>query len=540
VVDSEPNGGSHYGACFTSIDLIYLSFSTYDEGAMQEKNILPCFLALPLRHKLVAVVVAVAISSGLFVWSRHSAVLSTTAVMLFDTVQAQQIDPNLPSTREPAVALGQSILNDDLIKGLMKRVGIRADVAEFRSRLKMTQQSPKSLNVNYQHGNKKLSVAVANAVANLLVGWTPPSDATAAKSVSTRQATTSAAHPAANSRQGKHRSRAQSSQIRNLEARLVATEQKLASLNSPRIQNTPRQADEPKRTSSVDDEQRHALEMQLNADQRKLDALRVRYTDQYPNVENLKADIAEIEQKLAAIQSADNKEKQPVITLPPDAGSNDVNQLRLERARLLQAIAAEKRRQVTPHGQAAPVGSLPSPGQSPSLSQPPPASVPQPKSPVSSLPLRSPFTLVRLASYNEAVSWWQGLLAGMLCGLLYLTSAVWRYLPIDSSAARSAVVPGVAHVNNFTNFDEWAKEIKEALALTDIGRKEEALAPREEVVVSQQQLDRGRGLKEKLLYDEASLAIQEKVKQEPNSWMAHTEEAPAALEEATTTPPLRK
>jgi hypothetical protein len=506
---------------------------------MQEKNILPCFLALPLRHKLVAVVIAVAISSGLFVWSRHSAVSSMTAEMLFDTVQAQQIDPNLPSTKEPAVALSQSILNDDLIRGLMKRVGIRADVAEFRSRLKMTQQSPKSLNVNYQHGNKELSVAVANAVANLLVGWMPPSDATAAKSVSTRQATTSAAHPAANSRQGKHHSRSHSSQIRNLEAQLVATEQKLASFNSPRIQNAPRQADEPKRTLSVDDEQRQALEMQLTADQKRLDTLRVRYTDQYPTVENVKADIAEIQQKLASIQSVGNKEKQPVIPLPPDAGSNDVNQLRLAHARLLQAIAAKKRRLVTPYGQATPVGSLPPPGSS-SLSQPPSASVPQPKSPVPSLPLQSPFTLVRLASYNEAVSWWQKLLAGMLCGLLYLTSAVWRYLPIDSSAARSAVVPGVAPVNNFADFDEWAKEIKQALALTDIGRKEVALAAREEVVVSQQQLDRGHGLKGQLLNDEGSQATQEKVKQEPNSWMARTEEAPAALEEATTTPPSRK
>lgn len=507
---------------------------------MQEKNILPCFLTLPLRHKLVAVVIAVAISSGLFVWSRHSAVSSMTAVMLFDTEQAQQIDPNLPSTKEPAVALGQSILNDDLIKGLMKRVGIRADVAEFRSRLKMTQQSPKSLNINYQHGNKELSVAVANAVANLLVAWIPPSDAIAAKSVSTRQSTRSAAHPAANSRQGKHHSRAQSSQIRNLEARLAATEQKLASLNSPRIQNTPPPVDEPKRTLSVDDEQRHALEMQLNADQKKLDALRDRYTDQYPTVENVKADIAELQQRLASVQSVGNKEKPRVIPPPPDAASNEVNQLRLERARLLQAIAAKKRRQITPQGQATAVGSLPPPGQSPSLSQPPSASVPQPKSPVPPLPLQSPFTLVRLASHSEAVSWWQGLLAGILCGLLYLTSAVWRYLPIDSSAARNPVLPGLAAANDFTDFQEWAKEIKQALALTDIGRKEEALAAREEVVVSQQQLDRGRGLKGQLLYDEASQAIQEKLKQEPNSWMAHTEEAPAALEEATTTPPSRK
>src|ERR1700757_2425710 len=144
---------------------------------MQEKNILLCFLALPLRHKLIAALIGVAISSGLFVWSRHgTARLPTTAEMLFDTVQAQQIDPSLSSTKEPAVVLGQSILNDDSIKGLMKRLGIHADVAEFRSRLEMTQQSPKSLNVKYQDGDRGLAVAAANAVANVLVGWRPPSN----------------------------------------------------------------------------------------------------------------------------------------------------------------------------------------------------------------------------------------------------------------------------------------------------------------------------------------------------------------------------
>jgi hypothetical protein len=59
------------------------------------------------------------------------------------------------------------------------------------------------------------------------------------------------------------------------------------------------------------------------------------------------------------------------------------------------------------------------------------------------------------------------------------------------------------------------------------------------VVVSQQQIDRGGGLKGQLLYDEVSQATQEKVKQAPNTWMAHTEEAHAALEEAITIPPSR-
>ena len=59
------------------------------------------------------------------------------------------------------------------------------------------------------------------------------------------------------------------------------------------------------------------------------------------------------------------------------------------------------------------------------------------------------------------------------------------------------------------------------------------------VVVSQQQIDRGGGLKGQLLYDEVSQATQEKVKQAPNTWMAHTQEAHAALEEAITIPPSR-
>lgn len=197
---------------------------------------------------------------------------------------------------------------------------------------------------------------------------------------------------------------------------------------------------------------------------------------------------------------------------------------------MLEAIAAKKRHQVMPH--VTPVGTLgsvPSPEQAAILSQPSSGSIPQAKSPAPSLPLQSPFTLVRLASHSENVSWWQGLLAGMLCGLLYLTSAVWRYLPIDSSAARNYIVPGVAPVNNATDFQQWVKEMEQTLALTDIGRQGEPLAAREEVVVSQQQPDRGRGLEGQRLYDEVLQAIQEEVKRKPNSWMAHTEEARAAL-----------
>ena len=60
---------------------------------MQEKNILLCFLAVPLRHKLIAAVIAVAIGSGFFVWSRHGASrLATTAELWLDAGEAPGVE----------------------------------------------------------------------------------------------------------------------------------------------------------------------------------------------------------------------------------------------------------------------------------------------------------------------------------------------------------------------------------------------------------------------------------------------------------------
>ena len=150
---------------------------------MQERTILLRFFAVPLRQRLVAGGIAVAIGSGLFLWSRYGATPpATTAVLSFDPGAARQVDPGVMNAhaKGPAVALAQSILSDEAVRELAKQAGLsfssnKSEVAEFRSRLDMAQTSARLLRVNYKDTDKKRSAAVANAVANMLVAWIPAS-----------------------------------------------------------------------------------------------------------------------------------------------------------------------------------------------------------------------------------------------------------------------------------------------------------------------------------------------------------------------------
>ena len=146
---------------------------------MQEKSILLRFLAVPLGHKLLAVGVAVAIGSGLFILSRHAATQPLVPALLsFDESAAQEAAPEIARGKEPAVALAQSILTDEVLSGLANRpilsvFGQKSDPDQFRSRLQITQPSAKSLQLSYRDTNREFSTATANAVANLLVAWKP-------------------------------------------------------------------------------------------------------------------------------------------------------------------------------------------------------------------------------------------------------------------------------------------------------------------------------------------------------------------------------
>ena len=318
---------------------------------MQERTILLRFFAVPLRQRLVAGGIAVAIGSGLFLWSRYGATPpATTAVLSFDPGAARQVDPGVmnANAKGPAVALAQSILSDEAVRELAKQAGVsfssnKSEVAEFRSRLDMAQTSARLLRVNYKDTDKKRSAAVANAVANMLVAWIPASVVPTATSAPSRPGAPSAKPAFAKSGRRRHILHSQSHELRELEKQLAAVDRKLTALDGHAIAS--QQADVAAPPSSTDNEQRRTLESQLSAAQKKLDDLRARYTDEYPDVESTKDDITEIRQKLASLPPVSNEADRAASPPKLDADANETDQLRLERARLTQAILVEKRRE---------------------------------------------------------------------------------------------------------------------------------------------------------------------------------------------------
>jgi hypothetical protein len=515
---------------------------------MRERMILLRFLAVPLRHKLAAVGIAVAVGIGFFAWSHHDATQSaTTAVLSFDADTAWEAMPRIMSAhdKEPAVALAQSILNDEAVKGLAKQADVKSDAAQFRSRLEMVQPSDKLLYVNYHDADKKLSAAAANAVANLLVPWRASSFvAPAMPAPAAPQSAPFTTHATTQPHRHRRPLHPPSDVLRDLEAQLVLTDQKLAALNVGQPQaSTSQKAGAATPPSSTDNEQRRALEALLGAAQKKLDDLRVRYTDEYPDVETAKENIAEIRQKLASIRPVSNETELAAKPQIPDAGGNEASQLRQERAQLTQAIAVEKRHEAMQRGQAtSEVGNTSAAVQTVSPSMPRTGTVHQPVNPVGRQILHSPFALVQLAETDGAshgedgvFALWYGALAGIFSGLLYLGGAIWRYRPIEGAGVLEQLmlnnIPGAEETKKHTEHsihieNSWEEEIRKAISLTDLSQKEEALAMDRQ----QQAHNGGAGLRGQLRYDEISKAICEKIKREPNSWMAHTEGARVAIE----------
>ena len=406
---------------------------------MQERTILLRFLAAPLRQRLVAGGIAVVIGSVLFFWSRYGATPpATMAVLLFDAGAAQQVDPGVMTAhaKGPAVALAQSILSDEAVGELAKQAGVtlgsnKSEVAEFRSRLVLAQPSATLLRVNYKDSDKKHSAAVANAVANLLVAWIPPTATSAPSQPGARSA-----EPAfAKWGRRRHSLHAQSHELRELEKQLAGVNRKLTALDRHAV--APQQANVAAPPSSTDDEQRRTLESQLSALQKKLGDLRARYTDEYPDVESTKDDITEIRQKLASLPPVSNEAERAASSPKPDADANETDQLRLERARLIEAILVEKRsesgrRDQTPSS----IGDSASAVQTVSPPLTLQAPIHQSLDPVARQTWQSPFKLVRLAGdagsgQSESGVLWYWPLAGILGGLMYSGVAMWRYRPME-------------------------------------------------------------------------------------------------------------
>ena len=457
---------------------------------MQERTILLHLSAVPLRHRLIAGGIAVAIVCGLFLWSLHGATPpATTAVLLFDPGAAPQDDSGLmnANAKGPAVALAQSILSDEAISELAKQTGVsfssnQSEAAEFRSRLDMAQTSARLLLLNYKDTDKKLSAAVANAVANMLVAWVPV--VPTATSAPSRPGAPSAKPAFAIS----GRMHSQSHKLRELERQLAAVDQELTALGGPAI--ALQKADVAAPPSSTDDEQRRTLESQLSAAQKKLDDLRARYTDEYPDVESTKDDVTEIRRKLASLPPVSNAGERAASPPKLDADANETDKLRLERARLMQEILVEKRREAGLRDQ-----TRSSVGNSA-------LAVPQAPNPIAGQVWQRPFTLVRLAGdagvgQSESGLLWYLPLAGTLCGLLYLGVAMWRDRAVERAAQleqpmlnnKLTAEKASAYAGSFIhNEDRWPEEVLESLALTTIGQ-ELAASHKAIAVDTRQQVD---------------------------------------------------
>ena len=175
------------------------------------------------------------------------------------------------------------------------------------------------------------------------------------------------------------------------------------------------------------------LQAKLAAAHQRLDDLRLRYTDEYPSVENTKDAISDLQQELGALPPATPSPSQGNGASDAKTLDAEIADLRQQRAWLTGQLAAERRAIV--HMRSNPASDTTSP-------PPQTASVP-PTTPTAASPAptmtetaswRNPFRIARLTSVDRDSLARPALLASGLCILFYVVSAVclfelWRRNP---------------------------------------------------------------------------------------------------------------
>jgi hypothetical protein len=457
---------------------------------MLERDYPPRSRAVPLGHKVIAVIIAVAVGWGLRTWLNHHTTQSaSTATLSFDPAVARHIDEGLMDGREPAAAFAQSILNDEVIAGLSKPAYLSSSamssrIGEFRSRLELTQPSATSLGVAFRDANPSQSAATANAVAKALVAWSPSATPSAAPAPAEStapnpppaapppvpvQKPAAAVHPA-------QPSHPISDSLGEIQAQLTAANRNLDRLGSSAGRS--RSGYRPHTTgqsSYTQSKQQQLLKTEVKGAQKKLSDLRVHYANQYPNT-GVRDRLAEIQQALVSVWPG-TQPKHFGGSRGFNAAGTDASQLRRERTQLTHVIAlVDKERQairrvetaqpvsesdLTPQtaapsasASAAPAATpsaspSTSPATSPAASGSPQATPSQTTPPApSATPAaepssQNPLRVVRLAGSAAPAPLWPPLAAGVVCGLLYLGLAAWRYrrLSYEDGYAEEATAP---------------------------------------------------------------------------------------------------
>jgi hypothetical protein len=394
--------------------------------------------ATALRRLSILSVVAIAVGAGIFFLARRSAERSAeTAELAFDSSVAARNDAAVAHATEPALAVAQSMLTESKVLDLFRQIGANpsspeVSIGEFRSRLDLQQPSDDMLRVFYRDPDPRTARKVANAVASAIVNWNPAQlspQAVAPPQTSTVPALGARAH--ASQRPPGEALRTAYTTLADLEGQLTATDEKIGNLSQPTA--GPSQTPDAAPSPTTPAEQRRILEAKLAAAHQRLDDLRLRYTDEYPDVESTKDAVSDLEQELAALPpaTASTGEENAI----PDAEKHDaqIADLRQHRAWLAEQIAAEKRAIVAMDPNPASHRASP-PSQRASI----PPSAPGSASPAPTMTeiaaWQNPFKIIRLTSVTRGSLAQPAILASGLCILFYFVSAIclfelWRRSP---------------------------------------------------------------------------------------------------------------
>jgi hypothetical protein len=412
---------------------------------------------------MVAAALVIAVGTGIFVISLRSAMQSaTTAVLSFDPDIEGRNDPAFARAVQPAVTLAQSMLSEPVVLKLLSKAGASPSdtavgIGEFRSRLELDEPAIRTLRVLYHDPDARRSRAVANAVAITIAGWTPSFSAPSATTPG-QAAVPSSPTPAAPAPAG-HPSR----HLSNLAERLDVTNQKIEELTNAQTSPLPPTA---ALATSAQTEHRHTLEARLAAAQQNLEALLVRYTNQYPDVKTTEETIAKIQNELAALPASANPNSSEPTSPLPAAHAAEIKRLRRKSAQLTREIAIERNQaaRVRDHSDNGEAASASSSAPRPASASRTPAPVEQQISPFSSAARwQSPFQIVRLTRFSTASFAWTVVAAGILSALFYSGAAFIVFYPgggvtnihaVPLATAPVAPPPAWAQQAEETTFDE--------------------------------------------------------------------------------------
>lgn len=411
---------------------------------------------IPVGHKFLAILLALAVAGAGCAWLIYrSGRSASAAVLTFDSALAQQLDPGIASAANPAVALADTMLTDQTIAPLAKNAHLAAttpgaQIGEFRSDLQLTELSAQRLAVRFQAAAASQSMSVSNDVAHALAAWTPASAAPSpAPAQSAAPAVPPPPQPASTDQGQSHPAAAQtaptpptaataqplSQALGRIGAQLAATDQQLGRIGP---------------SSYTESSQQSLLRNQIHAAQRTFAGQRHQYPKEAADP-NISARLNEIHQALDSV-------------LPTGfyAVGVSTSELRNERSELRQAIRivdretkgvqAEEAARPALTAQAAtpaPAPSLdtaaaqaaPASSSATSATQPPVTPAPATPSAVQEQnispsgvvsqaqphPAQNPWSIVHLAAPAERPPLWPALVAGAICGLLYLGIAAIAY-----------------------------------------------------------------------------------------------------------------